>query len=176
MEHILARNGVISSSQHGFLQGRSTQLAVVDYLGYILEGLNSKHQTAGVHVDLTKAFDCVDYGVLLRKLEIYGERGLPLQLLSSYLSQRQQRVVAEGPSREIVSSGWAKVKRGVPQGSILGPYLFILYINDLPVSVPLPMTIYADDTAVVLRSDGSQSLGEKISCALDTMDCWFSGI
>jgi len=172
-EHI-SRNNVITSSQHGFLRGHSTQSAVVDYISYILDNLNSRYQTAGVHVDLTKAFDSVDYGVLLHKLELYGIRGLPLKLITSYLSKRQQKVIAEGINKEIISSDWATVKRGVPQGSILGPYLFILYINDLPDSIPMPLTIYADDTAVVLRSNEKKGLEEKIMDTLADLDYWFS--
>lgn len=167
-------NGILLGNQHGFLKSKSTQTAMVEYMEYILKSLNSRNHTAGIHIDLTKAFDCVDYTILISKLEAYGIRGTPLKLLEDYLTNRQQRVVAVTDEQLVISSDWMTVKRGVPQGSILGPYLFILYINDLPATaVSVPMTMYADDTSVVLGARGQPELEMDAALTLSSMEDWF---
>ena len=100
----------------------------------------------GIFLDLSKAFDCIDHGILLRKLYFYGIRGTPLLLMKSYLSNRKQFTNVAS-----YSSTYNEINTGVPQGSNLGPLLFLIYMNDLPfVSEILSSILFADDTTLVL--------------------------
>ena len=118
----LNKHDILSYSQFGFRRGRSTVDALVRFVEEIYESWNSKKHIIGVSVDLRKAFDTVNHGVLEKKLFMYGIRGLPLTWFESYLHNRTQKVRVDG-----VLSDEASIKLGVPQGSILGPLLFLLY-------------------------------------------------
>ena len=130
--------------QFGFLKGRSTTGAFLTLTEFIYNCLNNKEHSMSIFIDLTKAFDTVNHGTLLDKLERYGVRGLPLKWLASYLRDRRQRVTLNG-----YSSSERLINVGIPQGSILGPLLFLIYINDLPNASPIFLSVlYANDTRV----------------------------
>jgi len=102
--------------------------------------------------DLSKAFHTIDHSMLLHKLEhFYGIRGIPLKLLTHYLQDRQQYTVVEGCKSAVQNRN-----RGVPQGSMLGPLLFVLYINDLPKVSIFRTTTFADDTLLTISSNNPQ--------------------
>ena len=124
----------------------------------ITKAFQNGNTVCGLYLDLKKAFDTVDHAILLGKLERYGFSNSPLSIIKSYLNNRQQCVDFNG-----VRSSCKLVKIGVPQGSILGPLLFILYINDLPnVSQNIKLLLYADDTAIFFQSKNIESLQNMI--------------
>jgi hypothetical protein len=144
----LERNEIMSAAQYGFLKKVSTKTALVNFHEHVLSLLDNKGTVGlGVFIDLAKAFDTVNHTILLEKLALYGLQKNALALLASYLSNRTQVVIIDG-----VKSKPMKITCGVPQGSILGPLLFILYINDLPncLTHAKPF-IFADDTNLFLH-------------------------
>jgi hypothetical protein len=128
----------------------STESAAYDLINTILAATNNKLVVGGLFCNLTKAFDCVNHEILLAKLEFYGFNGTAGKLIKTYLMDRQQRTVLNANITSGVSD-LQNVKQGIPQGSILGPFLFLIYINDLPFitnkeSKPI---LFADDTSIL---------------------------
>ena len=140
----------------------------------ISASLDKGKVTAGVLLDLSKAFDTVDHSLLVNKLEKYGIRGTALNWLESYLQDRRQYTEINH-KHEIRKSNSAQVVCGVPQGSILGPTLFILYTNDI-FNVCKTATIlqYADDTVVLCTGKDSNDLSRELDKSLETLSSWFS--
>lgn len=144
----LNKNNIVSAQQYGFRPGISTEDAVVDLASHITSALDQGLKCTGVFLDLQKAFDTVHIPALLSKLDSVGVRGIALNIFRDYLRNRSQRVVING-----LQSGEASIEYGVPQGSILGPTLFQIYINQL-CDLNLPnckIFTYADDTALVFQ-------------------------
>ena len=140
----LERNSYLDNNQYGFRANRSTSHAILNLLQYTYQNLDSSKIVFSLFLDFRKAFDSVNHKILLSKLKIYGIRGIALDWFCSYLSERSQYVFING-SRSSVK----KIEYGVPQGSILGPLLFLIFINDITKSSKLfNYILYADDSTL----------------------------
>lgn len=137
---------LISHTQHGFLKGRSLLTNVMDFTVRTIDGFSSGLQTDVIYTDFSKAFDTVNHVLLIKKLNLLGFPNQLLYWIQSYLSNRSQRVIFKNSKSSIIS-----VPSGIPQGSHLGPLLFILYINDLPKVISHSnILMYADDVKLFL--------------------------
>ena len=126
LEKYLLENAILHSNQFGFRSRLSTCMALLELMNKLTASIDAGEIPVGLFIDLAEAFDTVDHRILLSKLQHYGIRGNAFQWFESYLSDRKQCVSIDGHE-----SGFAVIKCGVPQGSILGPVLFLLYINHL---------------------------------------------
>ena len=137
--------------------------------------VNSKMWVAGICCDLTKAFDYVNHNTLLTKLEFYGIRGCANKLIKSYLDNKYQRIQIKNKYSKKYFSEWDIVKRGVPQGSILGPLIFLLYINDLPgiINNTFKPTISADDTNIILTHSNLTVFKDQFNIVIEKISNWF---
>jgi len=141
----LESHDILSDRQFGFRKQHSTKLALISLTEEIRRSLDSGKFSCGVFIDLQKAFDTVNHKILLHKLNMYGVRGIANNWFRSYLSGRMQYVSYSGSS-----SSLREILAGVPQGSVLGPLLFLIYINDLCNAVNHSKTsLFADDTSIV---------------------------
>jgi exonuclease III/thymidine kinase len=166
----VAQNNILHPQQFGFQKGKNTSDSIASLVKTILEAMDQKNDTYGVFCDLSKAFDCVNHEILIQKLRHYGIADKEILFFKSYLENRQQ--ITEMDS---IRSQASAIKRGVPQGSILGPLLFLLYINDLPKIVPNDQTIvmFADDTSLLIRDDNSMGILNRVNVVLDQLGKWF---
>ncbi len=164
----MTEHDIIYKYQFGFRQKHSTQQAIITLVEKITKSLDTGDIVIGVFLDLKKAFDTVDHSILLNKLHAYGIRGNILNWFASYLSERSQYVIYDGSKSEVHS-----VKCGVPQGSILGPLLFIIYMNDIcNVSKVLFTLLYADDTCVIMQDKNIHNLIRILNCELKLLSTW----
>ncbi|KAI3388285.1 hypothetical protein SNEBB_000504, partial [Seison nebaliae] len=162
---------LLSNNQFGFRQNMSTVDALLNYLDYVYFNLDKvpTNFIISIFLDLRKAFDVVDHEILIGKLEMYGIRGPALNWIQSYLSQRKQCVVING-----VSSEYKVIGHGVPQGSIIGPTLFLIYINDIiHASDAFFMSLFADDTSASIAGPDLNILIDEVNNELDKLSMWF---
>ncbi len=161
-------NHLITRLQHGFLRGRSTSTQLLIVLNQIISNLDNNFQTDIIYLDFSKAFDSVSHKLLILKLKSLGFCGSLLHWFDDYLTGRLQRVVLEGSC-----SDWLPVNSGVPQGSILGPLLFLFYINDMAdaVSPASTLALFADDSKV-FRQIRSVHDSVLLQADLDSLLTW----
>jgi len=160
---------ILSDYQFGIRSGLCTQDAMLNLVKFYSNALDKRSNVVVKYLDLSKAFDCVDHEILLRKLRNLSLSQQAFLLLESYLRGRKQAVKLNG-----TISSFIDINMGVPQGSVLGPLLFILYVNDYPKHPRSCLTMYADDTMIaVLEND----LNNAQNLAVDIENCaknWFS--
>ena len=159
----------LSDQQLGFRKGFSTSMAALDLVNYINGGFEKRECTLSIFVDLSKAFDTVDHHILLQKLNYYGARGVMYNWFKGYLTNRKQLVRVNGHC-----SSFSSITCVVPQGSILGPLLFLVYINDLPyASSKLKFILFADDTSILFRTKNPSSIVPLLNDELILVSNWF---
>ena len=166
----LTKNDILSQSQFGFRANHSSHMALIELYNKITTAIDKDEFSIGIFIDLSKAFDTINHHILLTKLAHYGIRGISLKWFTSYLENRKQYVSVNG-----TDSSLSATVCGVPQGSILGPLLFLLYINDIMnCSDLLYFILFADDTNLFYSSKDLLLLQNTVICDLAKLAIWFT--
>jgi hypothetical protein len=156
-------------NQYGFRKDHSTSLALHNLFDNITKAIDQKEYTIGVFIDLSKAFDMVNHEILINKIKHYGICGLALDWIKSCFGNRQQYVEYNG-----AYSSYNSIKCGVPQGSILGPLLFLIYINDLcNASSIVELTLFANDTNLFFSHNNLPLFMNIINSEMNKLSEWF---
>ena len=167
----LKENNIVYEKQFGFQSGYSTNDAIVQLVDKIFDSFEKEQFTLGVFIDFSKAFDTVDHSILLKKLKFYGITDKNIVWFESYLSNRKQYIeIAENSKTDL-----KYVTCGVPQGSILGPLLFLVYVNDLSnASRLLDLIMFADDTNLFFNHKDIKHLFTVVNNELVNIKDWFT--
>jgi hypothetical protein len=166
----LTKHDLLCASQYGFRKKCSTELGILEFQNRVLKHLQNKLHCIGIFLDLSKAFDSLQHDTLISKLEHYGIRGIALKWFKSYLTDRTQYVHIPN-----IDSPPKLISCGVPQGSVLGPLLFLVHVNDLiNCSKSGEFILYADDTTIIFANRDEQNLLSTINAELKNVSTWFN--
>ena len=173
--NFLTSTGQICEKQYGFWAKHSCDHAVAQIIGTILKNLENKKSTITVMLDLSKAFDTIEHHIMLQKLELYGVRGTCLNWFKSYLANRQMRVKCKVTStQEVVRSESYIVNYGTPQGSCLGPLIFLIFVNDMQLHLSDVESVqFADDTTIIFGHRNITYLKYCVERELEVLSDWF---
>ena len=163
------RNSTIVPTQYGFRHNRSTIHAILDLITSFLDNINNKKFSTMIFLDIKKAFDSGSHNKLFKKLDYYGIRGVANLLLKSYLNDRKQYVLIDNQK-----SCEKIIEYGIPQGSILGPQLFLIYVNDLPSCLETVPRFFADDTALLIDNNNTTELQTLTNTELANINQWMT--
>jgi hypothetical protein len=161
-------NHLLYEHQYGFLRGKSTEHNLLYIFNHISKSLNDVNYTVGIFLDLKKAFDVVDHSILLAKMDRFGITGTPHQWFTSYLTGRSQIVDINGSYSKPQS-----VDMSVIQGSLLGPTLFLIFINDFPNCTSLDTFLFADDTSALKSGTHLPDLFTQLNAELYKIATWY---
>ena len=172
----LHQNGSIYQSQYGFHSNHSTDNAVTELIGEILNNLENKKHTLTIFLDLSKAFDTLEHDMILKKLDKYGIRSTCLEWFKSYLTDRSMSLKCRtSMSPNEIKSKTFEVKYGTPQGSCLGPLIFLIFCNDLHLNLHHTKCIqFADDTTLYMGSKHPKYLKYCLKEDLASLHDWFN--
>ena len=166
--YYFTRNNLFNDVQFGFLTGKSTQDAIIHVTEKIYDNLNNHLSTLAVFIDFSKCFDTLNRDILVKKLEMYGIRGISLEFFKSYLSNRYQAVKINN-----VLSDFEAINMGVPQGSVLGPILYLIYVNELPkISNVFSTFLFADDTTLIFENSDRYELFNQCDLCVNAFFSW----
>ena len=160
-------NNILTKLQSGFMPGDSTGYQLISLYNVIAKALDEGEEVRAVFCDVSKAFDKVWHKGLIYKLKLYGIRGNLLNWFTSYLENRSQRVVIQG-----TRSTTKYIEAGVPQGSVLGPLLFLVYINDIVENINCNIRLFADDTSIYITVDNPTTTANTLNTDLNTISKW----
>ena len=160
---------LISKTQFGFRKGHSTEHAVIHFMDYVTKHLENGKHIIGLYLDTKKAFDSINHRILLSKMNSYGLRGNCLDLIKDYLTNRSQSVRVND-----TLSAFKNIECGVPQGSVLGPLLFLIFLNDLnSLSPNLEVITFADDASIFMSNASLTALESQMNKELSNIHTWF---
>ena len=170
LTQFIERNKILSKHQYGFRRNRSTEHAIIDFVDKIIQAIEQGKFSVGIFLDFSKAFDTINHKILIGKLEHYGIRGVAKKLFENYLSNRKRIVKYNG-----VHSEEMEITSGVPQGPVLGPLLFLLYINDIQhCSELLSIILFADDTNVLYSNTCLKTLNDVVQIEMNKISNWLN--
>ena len=162
----MKKNEFFSEDQHGFMNGRSTVTQLLETLDYWTASLDAGLGVDAIYLDFQKAFDSVPHQWLLNKISSYGISGIIFKWIKAFLTDSQQKVIINR-----AESDWAIVDRGIAQSSVLGPILFIIFINDMPGKTICPIKLFADD-AKLFHIVNSEQDCQQIQQDLNSLQVW----
>ena len=165
----LLLNNILTPNQFGFQPGKSSTIhPIIHILNYIAEAFNQNKLVVACFLDLSKAFDLINHRILLEKLKKISLNDISIKWFSSYLSNRKMFSCVNGT----LSSSFKILERSVPQGSILGPLLFLIFVNDMPLSNNLDSYLFADNTTALTSGDNIHEIGTFVNSELHKLGLW----